>query len=332
MKHLFFKRSVVMVTILLLAGAVLIFSGEDRITNNPSHSSVPMKIIPPIEPVQNVYNLETCTWYETIQDAVDAASFGHRLVIDASLLEENVVVNKSVMILGDLTMNHTVDGGISGPTFTITADGVVIRWLKITNDGGYAGIQIESNNNFICENEIYGCKKGISLSSGTSDNGLFKNEITNSVMEGIYLYESSWNLIVGNTITGCPENGEMGILLVDNSDNNTINANTVRDNNNGIFISSSSNNVIYHNNFLDNYANARMLGTCTGNHWYKGYLYGGNYWSDHTGNDYYFGPNQNLIGSDSSIVYIEFIDTAYYIINGAYDRYPLKSQWDINNY
>jgi len=236
-------------------------------------------------------------------------------------------------------MNYTIDGGSSGPTITIEADGVVIRRLKITNDGGYAGIKINSNNNFIYENEIDGCGKGVYLSSGTSGNGLYNNDIKNSEMQGIYLYESSWNLIVGNTITGCPENGEMGILIVDNSDNNTINANTVQDNNNGIFISSSSNNLIYHNNFLNNYANARMLGTCTGNHWYRGYLYGGNYWSDHTGSDNYFGPNQNITnfigvsnGSDSNIVNIEFIDTAYYILNGAYDRYPLKVQWDINNY
>jgi parallel beta-helix repeat protein len=325
-----------MATIFLLAGAIFIFSGEDRITDNPSHSSAPMKIIPPIEPDPNVKNENTGIWYETIQAAIDAASFGHRLVLYANLFEENVVVDKSVMISGNSYMNHIVDGGSSGHTITIEADGVVIRWLKITNDGGYAGIKINSNNNFIIENQMDGCKRGVDLSAGTSDNGLYSNDIKNSVMEGIYLYESSWNFIVGNTITGCPENGEMGILLADNADNNTINANTIQDNNTGVFISSSSNNLVYHNNFFDNFAPAHMWGTCTGNHWDRGYLYGGNYWSDHTGVDHHLGPYQNIFkypeGDSYIIVSNRFIDTAYYIPNDAYDRYPLKVAWDINNY
>lgn len=343
MKYFLFKRSVVMVTIFLLAGAIFTFSGEDRITNNPaaaieginSHSSGPMKIIPPIEPEQIVYNMNTNTWYETFYHAILAASPGHWLVLDAIWHEENVVVNKPVMISGDLTMNHTVYGGSSGHTFKITADGVTIKWLKIKNDGGYAGVKIESNSNLVYACIIQDCKEGVYLSSGTSANMLAENTIERSVMEGILLYGSSGNTIVGNTITGCPENGEMGILLAESSDNNTIYANTIEDNNNGIFLSSSSNNMIYHNNFVDNSASARILGLCTGNQWNMVYPIGGNYWSDHSRVDNYHGADQNIPGPDrSGFTLITFIDNPYYIPygGGAYDRYPLWDQWDITCY
>lgn len=335
MKHFLFKRSVVMVTIFLLAGAIFIFSGEDRITGNPSHSAAPMKIIPPIEPVQNVLNIDTNTWYETIQDAIDAAYPGNRLFLEPITFEENVVVWKPVLISGDLSKNQVVDGGNSGYTFQITVDGVSIRMITIKNDGGYAGVKIESNSNLVYECIIQDCKEGVYLSSGTSANMLAENEIENSVMEGILLYESSENTIVGNTITGCPENGEMGILLAESSDNNTIYANTIEDNNNGIFISSSSNNMIYHNNFVNNTASSRIFGLCTGNQWHKGYPTGGNYWSDHTGADNYHGANQNIPGSDSAcFTLIIFIDTPYYIPygGGAHDKYPLFLQWNTTCY
>jgi parallel beta-helix repeat protein len=365
MKYFLFKRSVVMLTIFLLAGAIFIFSGEDRITNNPaaamaginSHSSGPMKIIPPIEPEQNIYNVNTNTWYETFYHAIDAASPGHWLVLDAIWHEENVVVNKSVMISGTLTMIHTVDGGSSGHTFKITAEGVTIKWLKIKNDGGYAGVKIESNNNVVQGNIILDCYTGVKIESDSNviydndiqdcregirlysrGNVVAGNIITNSEMMSILLYGATENWLYSNTVIGISEMDGMGIFIGSDSNGNYIYANTIQNHNRGIFMSSSSYNIIHHNNFVNNYASACILGTCTGNQWDNGltlvtyppppveYPSGGNYWDDNPNCiDNYHGKDQDIPGSDG------ICDDLYYITSepgpDEVDRYPLVARW-----
>jgi parallel beta-helix repeat protein len=329
MNHFLFKRSVVIGIILLLTGAFFALSGE---SGKPSHSIVSGKVIPIEEPQQNVLNLDTLTWYGTIQGAIDAANPGERLFLEPMTFMENVNVWKPVLISGDLSRNQIVNGGSSGDTITITADGAAIRHLTVTNNGGYAGIKIESDSNLIFSNEIQGCKEGVYLASGSTANMVAQNVITNSLYEGILLYGSSGNTIVGNEIAGCPENGEMGLLIAASSNSNEIYSNTIRDNNNGIYLSSSTGNIIYHNNFVDNIANARMLGVCTGTQWHKIYPIGGNFWSDHSGSDDYHGTNQDILGGDNTgFNLIYFIDTPYYIPygSGANDKYPLLLQWDI---
>jgi hypothetical protein len=50
------------------------------------------------------------------------------------------------------------------------------------------------------------------------------------------------------------------------------------------------------------------------NDWDFGYPDGGNFWSDYTGVDLYYGPNQDILGSDG------IGDTPYTI--GVFDRSP----------
>ena len=337
MKHFFFKRSVVIGTIFLLAGAIFIFSGEDRMTDNPAAAmevSVLKKPIPIEEPEQNVFNWSTWTWHETIQDAINNASTGNWLILDAIWFEENVLVNRSVIITGDLTMNHTVYGGSSGDVFTITAPEVTIKWLNIRSDGNHTGIKIESNNNVVRENIIRDCYTGVKIESDNNviyDNdiqdcaegiGLYSrgnvvtgNIITNSQMISILLYGATENWLYSNTVTGISEMDGMGIFIGSNSNANFIYANIVQNHNRGIFMSSSSDNIIHRNNLLDNYTNAVVYGYCPGNKWYHELTSVGNYWSDYSGAD------QDGDG---------IIDSPYYVPYGGSancDQYPLVNQW-----
>jgi parallel beta-helix repeat protein len=313
MKFFFLKKCLIIGTIILLAGVIstsTLSAQQDR-----------------------VINMTTFVWYETIQGAINNASPGDMLGVEPGTYNENVVVDRAVVIFGDLSKTQIVDGGSSGCTFRVTADGVTIKFLTIRNNGVYPGVKIESDGNFIYNNNIQNCHEGVYLYSGTSENTVKKNSISNSTAVGVLLSGSSTNLVNGNTITGNAQNAEMGVFVSGSSNGNTIRANTIQANNNGIYISSSSNNLIFHNNLINNIANARMLGSCPGTMWNDVYPTGGNYWSDHSGNDIYHGPNQNIPGSDFEYMGLGIIDNPYYIPygGGANDRYPLTTQYNISN-
>lgn len=100
---------------------------------------------------------------------------------------------------------------------------------------------------------------------------------------------------------------------------NTVLRNNIIGNYYGVHVASPEGNRIYHNNFVGNQENARddFLST-----WDDGYPSGGNYWDDYSGSDLYWGPNQDVPGSDG------IGDTIYVISGGSsQDRYPLMSPW-----
>jgi parallel beta-helix repeat protein len=97
--------------------------------------------------------------------------------------------------------------------------------------------------------------------------------------------------------------------------------NNVKENSEGI-VMSTSHNVIYHNNFIRNGKQVLPVNQYA-NTWDNGYPSGGNYWSDYTGLDSYWGPDQNLIGSDG------IGDTHYAIGAKNHDRYPLMNPYTL---
>lgn len=114
---------------------------------------------------------------------------------------------------------------------------------------------------------------------------------------------------------------ENGGIDVSNYDDNTFYQNqfesTMRD---AIsLMSGSQNNIGYMNNF---YSSVSDEGN---NQWDNGYPLGGNYWN-FTGDDYYNGVSQNILGPDG------FIDTNYtFGLLNSVDEYPLTRPWNETN-
>jgi len=202
-----------------------------------------------------------------------------------------------------------------------------------TNDGVGIGFGSYSSNNIISNNTFYNgggihlglsdnniissniCENnGDSIAVGWSNNNTISNNIcSKNLYAGIYTYGYSSNNIIENNTC---ENNNQGIELGD-SDNNTLSNNTISNNNYGIYLHGSDNNLIYHNNFINNTNQAHDDGT---NYWDNGYPWGGNYWSDYTGEDNYRGENQNKPGSDL------IGDTPYDTPgDNNLDRYPLMN-------
>lgn len=193
-----------------------------------------------------------------------------------------------------------------------TSNNNVSRNVAVANNG--VGIYLGSSlSNIVSGNNLTNNFGGISLSS-SSKNDISGNKATANNQFGISLYHSSNNSVSGNDVAA--NNNETGIGL-GYSSYNSIFKNNITKNYYGISLSySTPNNTLYHNNFINNSRQIFSLEDVA-NTWDGGYPFGGNYWSDYAGFDYYYGSNQNSTGSDG------VGDTAYTINANNADHYPL---------
>ncbi len=185
--------------------------------------------------------------YNTIQEAIDAADEGDTIAVWAGSYEENVLVNKTLNLVGNGSEFVTIDGGGVGDVVKITAEWVNMSGLGVTNsevlDG--AGIRAARYNRIFnnhCSNTHYGIK-------AASDCRIDSNTCENNVY-GIYLSNANDGEVMNNT---CYSNSDSGIALI-NSDYNTINNNTCYLNTqNGIHLfSSSGRNTLMNNSCYSN--------------------------------------------------------------------------------
>ena len=173
---------------------------------------------------------------------------------------------------------------------------------------------VDSYGNELAGNSIAGnWNEGI-YSYDSDNNRILSNIITDG-MRGIYLDKSNNTLISGNTVAHAYTGATIYSAYC------TFSNNTVKENSEGM-VMSTSHNVVYHNNFIRNGRQVLLVNQYA-NTWDNGYPSGGNYWSDYTGSDSNWGPNQNLTGSDG------IGDTHYVIGANNRDRYPLMNPYTI---
>ena len=159
--------------------------------------------------IATVHNVDTTFDYDTIQAAIDAPQTldGHTILVDAGIYYENVVVNKTVALIGENKDTTVIDGSEEGIVVTITTNSVNVSEFKIRN--GWFGILLDGSNsctvtsNNIVSHEGYGIK--LSSSSGNNVSG---NMILNNGY-GIYLHDSGNNTFIYNNMTGNSYNFEV---------------------------------------------------------------------------------------------------------------------------
>jgi len=308
-----------------------------------------------------VYNVDANLYYSTIQEAINKASEAspqQTILVFAGTRYENVVVNKTVALVGENKYNTTIDGRARGTVIKVTAENVKISDLTIRNSSSFScGILVdESSSSDISHNIITGNYYGM-LINYSSYNQLADNNMTsNKYNFGVYgdQYADFFNDIdATNLVDGRPvcytrfedgttydlsdnigalyliecENINVKDLVLKNNThgiflyktkNSHIENFTALDNAIGIFLSNSNDNTIYHNSFIKNTIHAKATESYY-NTWDDGYPNGGNYWSDYSDTDFYHGPSQDQIGNDG------IIDHKYTIDANNSDNYPLTS-------
>jgi parallel beta-helix repeat protein len=241
---------------------------------------------------QKVHNVTQDTWYETIQDAIDAASMagGDTIAVAAGTFTENLTVYKSLTLQGAGSAQSVISVS-NGIAVEVTADDVTIDGFEIkhsvVDDLADMGIRLNQSNGCIIQNnKINYNSLGLQLLDAGSNQILDNEFLYNAV--GIYLEGTTdgeghfdggsngpfYSLSLNNEIDGniitysiiMGEQGGDGIYLDAACESNVINNNTITDNAaNGYYAWKASNNEITDNTISNNGDNGIHLFGSSGN-------------------------------------------------------------------
>jgi len=285
--------------------------------------------------------------FGSIQEAINKAEVGSTVYVPAGLYFEQVIVNKTISLVGENASTTIIDGDNSGTVVTITADNVTLANFTVRNSGwGWTrnGIYVYKADNCLIKNNIL-VNNCHNIRLNCSKNSRVLGNVVNGDGYGIRLINSLNCTAIGNNVSSC-----IGGIHLQNATNCIVKKNCLVENSQGIRMYSPCtyniitenlvynntydgmittmpenvtfhNNVIFHNNFINN--SKPFICKVTGNIWNKGYPAGGNYWSRYNGTDTHRGPYQNETGSDG------IGDTPYTLASGNIDRYPLMHPWSL---
>ncbi len=221
--------------------------------------------------------------YPTIQEAINYANSGDRIEVKSGIYYENIIVNKSLSIVGINKDTTIIDGNDEDNVIFISADNVEISGFTIRNTKPeFAGIKTNSNANSLTNNIISECGVGIhisdSLDSTINGNRIYGNnwgslleftedsEISNNIFvgnnDGMMICQSNNNKISDNRINNNRYRGINAFYCNDNLfDSNTIEDNSYE----GIQIFYSRKSEIKNNIFDENGKDAVLLFKSTNN-------------------------------------------------------------------
>jgi parallel beta-helix repeat protein len=258
--------------------------------------------------------------FPTIQEAINNASDGDTILVLNGTYYENVVVNKSVSIVGESRGTAIIDGNNNTtPVMSVKADNTSISKLCLRNaSGGGQGILVQDSLNVvITHNLVYSTTFGIIVqgcsNTTVSDNTLtdnyghglelgwsndvdvLNNSVSENSNEGIYVYDCQNCSIEGNTVSG---NHWSGVLIQSGNDN-MLSCNTVADNGpiGGIWLFDGTTSNVITNNILSNNSRGMYIG----------------FWTD-----YYPSPHGNLVVGNTFAGNDVGIDVDYGIGNVIY--------------
>ena len=256
--------------------------------------------------------------FKTIQEAVDAASAGDTVYVCNGTYNEAVLVNKSLLIVGESKDSTIVrSSGVMSDVFNVTATDVFIANLTIGD--GVCGINVLGSRVTIsmCKfsfNSIGAYLQGMNCSVLDSEFAL--NDV------GIDICRSSSNFIMHNRFV---QNNWIGLSLEFDSGSNIVKFNDVSMNGyspyfpdilGGIFLFNSENNTLAGNNIVSNKIQVNdRSNKLSSNVWSEEFPAGGNYWSDYV-TKY---PNASEI--EDSVVWA----TPYVINTLNVDTFPLMN-------
>ncbi|NWG10797.1 right-handed parallel beta-helix repeat-containing protein [Candidatus Bathyarchaeota archaeon] len=226
-----------------------------------------------------MHNVNTSLSYATIQQAVDASetSNGHTIMIGKGTYCENILLNKSLKIIGEDNRLTVIDANFSGSPFIVSADYAAIQNLTIRNSGKYypnSGIFVDADNISVLDSIITNCTAGVYFYHSNSSK-VYNTEVK-QCLYGLWLDHSSLN----NKIVGCniSLNTYYGIYAGVFSNDNFFAFNNLSSNLYGFGFSHTSNNIVYNNNFFENSVHATCYSSI--NNWTYGKE--GNFWDSHS--------------------------------------------------
>jgi len=245
---------------------------------------------------KSITNLDTMEKFWDIQEAIDDPDTlnGHTIWVGEGYYEENVVINKSINLVGENKDRTWIDGEMEGDAVRIIVDYVNITGFSITGGDGHnledAGVAILSDFNNVSGNVFEDNDNAIFLYPSANNNVIKDNEIWDN-SDGIRLNSSSDNVIHNNAIWN------EGITLFKNCYNNTVSNNLIQACDTGLYLYSSDQNDILNNNFFANRMQGVRLRRSNNNTLMGNTIY---YWlyNDSIGIDLYSSDFNNIVESN----------------------------------
>jgi len=215
--------------------------------------------IPPVRAITWTVDDDGPADFHTIQEAINAASFGDTIIVRNGTYYENVVLNKTVSLVGENRNFAIVDGNKTGAVLSMRANNVTVEGFTVRNAGNFSdGVGIFSNRSRVTNSIIVSNWCGVGLEHNSANNIVANNTISNSHTYAIYGDVCcSNNRIASNNVT----DNMAGIIL--SSHNNRITGNNVTNNDLGILLGSSSGNML-RNNVLDDNGESFGVSSSTG--------------------------------------------------------------------
>ncbi len=188
------------------------------------------------------------------QELVDAAPAGSTLRPPPGSYAGPVVLRKPLTVEGDGKV--TIDAGDRGTVFSLEADGVVLRGLRLTGSGDShdtddSCLDVRGHRNTIEKLVIDNCLFGIDLKQA-SDNALRGNRISSKPRDlgvrgdGLRLWYSDRNLIEDNEVVDSRD------MVAWYSHDNVYRRNVGKRSRYSIHFMFANNNVVEDNKFYDN--------------------------------------------------------------------------------
>ena len=196
------------------------------------------------------------SWYDathvkTIQEGINNASEQDIVAVNNGTYVENIIVNKSISLIGENKDNTIINGTTREITVLISSDEILFSGFSVLQGG--CGMAILSNNSIIKNNSILDSMYNMIISS-SKNTTISYNDITNTEREpyadyGICLWMrgQSGNIKVDNN-TFKSKKG-VGIKIDENSDSNIIEYNNINASN-GVNVKSGSSLNAVVGNFL----------------------------------------------------------------------------------
>jgi parallel beta-helix repeat protein len=285
--------------------------------------------------VDDDFDPDTAGWnishFSTLEFSIAAAKDGGMIYIAEGEYEGPVVLNKTLMLLGENRENTIIssnDGfGYGGPLVQILQPNCYLANLRIdasSNIAGRVGIDGESQNTTLVNLTVNDFEYGIRFLFVHGSNTVLSTNIIDCT-NGIYTSYSKNNFIKNNNILNC---SQYGIFLNAGSDNNLIENNVFRGNDYAMRIKGSTLNLLKYNRLIENnkgiyFCCGARNNTVTKNSfliskdWHASDQYRniwdqngiGNYWDDYEGYD----DNGDGVG-----------DVVYTVTDGySVDRFPI---------
>ena len=153
---------------------------------------------------------------ESIQEAIDAAEAGAAICLTPGVWNENVVIDKSLSIVGAGVGRTTIEAvSYFDPTIEVLADdtgamNVKLEGLTITGGGGSSGVQVNGSASVAIERcDISGKQFGVQVFDSASV-ALTDCSISENTHRGLVLEDSATADVSGCRISG---NGALGVWI-----------------------------------------------------------------------------------------------------------------------